>query len=502
MMGDAVAPGALCDEDRDAMDRDQDTALALPPGPRANHRRQALSWLRDPIGFMERGRERYGPVFSARFGARQRAVFLSSPETVERVVAGDAELMRMGDANGLFRPVVGPSSILLLDGEEHLRHRRLMLPAFRRSHAELFEESIAVAAERRLESWPVGRPFALLPEMEEIAFVTIMRMVFGLERSDREPRLRELFGRMMDFCERPVNLLPWFRFEAGGLSPWGRLMRVVDELDELLRSEIRDRRTDPAVDHRDDLLSLLCRATQADGTPMTESELRDELVTMLMAGQETTSASLAWAFERLTRHPRVLERLQAELREGEETYLDAVIKETLRQRPAIPVMVRKLRTTMRFGGYDVPAGWVVMPSIYLLHREPSVYPRPHEFEPERFLHDPPPAHAWIPFGGGSRRCLGANLAQVEMRVVLRTVLSRVRFAPSARASEPAQRRRFAISPRHDAIAVVAERLPGRAAPSPASTRLREHDRTQLRGRTPVSQETTVEPMSKPPTSPR
>jgi cytochrome P450 family 135 len=448
----------------------------LPPGPRAHHLRQQLAWFRRPVRFMEDGRRRYGPVFAARFGPAQRAVFVADPDAVREIVRGDPAVLRMGDANGLFRPVVGSSSILVLDGDEHLRHRRLMLPAFRRNHVAKFERVIIDAVERRAEDWPAGGRFPLQPEMEAIAFTTITEMALGTASGERVARLRELFERMMDLCESPFTLLPEFRREAGGFSPYGRLMRVLAELDEIVYAEIAERRRRRAEDRGEDLLSLLVAAEGADGTPMTDREIRDELVTMLMAGQETTTSALSWAFERLARHPAVAERLAREIDGGDEEYLDAVIKEVLRQRPPIPVMVRKLRAHQRVGGYDCPSGWVLMPSIYLVHREPSVYPEPEAFRPERFLENPPPGHAWIPFGGGARRCLGANLAEFELRVVLRTVIPRLRLEPTTAPAEPIRRQRFAFSPRHGAAVAFANgwrdaeertpELPARMPPGP------------------------------------
>ena len=443
-------------------DRDKGEGNGVPPGPRSHHLRQQLAWFRHPVQFLDECRSRYGPVFAARFGPDQRAVFVSDPSLVGAVVAGDPEQLRMGDSNGLFRPVVGSSSILLLDGEEHQRHRRMMLPALRRDHVEHFGELIQRAVDDRLESWPVGTPMRLKTEMEAIAFETIMRIVFGLERSPREARLRELFPQMMDLCESPFTLLPVFRRRLGGRSPYGRLVDLLAELDDVLYGEIADRRADPSVEERDDLLSLLVRATVDDGTPMTDRELRDELLTMLMAGQETTAAALSWAFERLARHPDVADQLVAELDQGDQEYLDATIREVLRQRPPIPVAARKLRSPLELGGYTLPEGWVVMACIHLLHRETAVYPHPEEFRPERFLLDPPPKHAWLPFGGGVRRCLGANLAQLEMRVVLSTVLPRVRLEPLSDRPEEIRRRRFAFSPAGDAAVVVTERA---AAPA-------------------------------------
>jgi cytochrome P450 len=452
------------------MDPAIETESRLPPGPRSHHLRQSLAWFNRPVRFMERGRERYGPIFAARFGPEQRAVFVSDPDAIREIVRGDPAVLRMGDANGLFRPVVGSSSILVLDGDEHRRHRRLMMPAFRRNHVAEFERVIAGAVERRAAEWPLAGRFPVQPEMEGIAFETIAEMALGSSQGPRVERLRRLFGRMMDLCESPFTLLPYFRRELGGLSPYGRLKRALAELDELVFAEIDERRRRGDSEERDDLLSLLVRAHGADGTPMTDREIRDELVTMLMAGQETTTSALSWSFERLARHPDVADRLVAEIERGDDTYLDAVVKEVLRQRPPIPVMVRKLRAPVEVGGYDCPAGWVLMPSIYLVHREPSVYPDPERFHPERFLTDPPPAHAWIPFGGGDRRCLGANLAEFEMRVVLRTVLPMLKLATSEAADEPIRRQRFAFSPRHGAsVAFASRREPvvPRQAPLPA-----------------------------------
>lgn len=411
--------------------------------------------------FLERNRRRLGPVFAARFGPRQFAVFVSDLDAVRTVIARDGDDVRMGAANGIFRAGLGSSSILVLDGEEHLRHRRLMAPGFKRSHVGLFSELIESVTLERLEALPRGVPVPLQPTFEKIAFDAAMAIVFGIEDGARANRIRELFPQMMDLSDHPASLLPLLQHELGGVSPWGRLMKVLRELDELLRAEIRDRRADPSVDDREDLLSMLCRAEQADGTPMTETELRDEMLTLLMAGQETTSAAMAWTFERLTQTPRVLARLERELLEPTESegeYLNAVIRETLRQRPPVPVMARKARNPIRLGRYEIPAGWVIMPCVYLLHREPSLYPRPEEFIPERFLVAPPPRGAWIPFGAGIRHCLGTHLAELELRIVLRTIISRVELSPGGD-GEAIRRRRFAFSPVQDARVILTDRRP-------------------------------------------
>ena len=425
----------------------------------ASYPRLRLEWVRRPVQFLERNRERYGPIFAARFGPRQHAVFVSDLEAVRTVVAHDGDDVRMGAANGIFRAGLGSSSILVLDGDEHLRHRRMMAPGFNRRHVASFSRMIESVTIERLETLPRDVPVALQPELERIAFDVAMAIVFGIEDGSRADQIRTLFPRMMDLTDRPSTLLPALRRELGGLSTWGRLMKVVRELDDLLRAEIRDRRAEPGLEDREDLLSLLCRAKQADGTPMTETELRDEMLTLLMAGQETTSAAMAWSFERLVHNPRALARLEREVVEpsppGEE-YLGAVIRETLRIRPPVPVMARKARVPIRLGPYEVPAGWVIMPCVYLLHREPTLYPRPDEFLPERFLVAPPPRGAWMPFGGGVRHCLGTHLAELEMRIVLRTILSRVELRPGGE-EEAIRRRRFAFSPVGDANVILTDR---------------------------------------------
>jgi cytochrome P450 len=420
-----------------------------------------MQWVRRPAQFLERNRRRYGPIFAARLGPQQYVVFLSDLDAIRVALADDGRDVRMGEANRFFRHVLGPSSILALDGDEHLRHRRLMAPGFRRSHVHKWTGLIEASARARLEALPRDLPVRLQPEFERIAFDAAMGVVFGIEEGERSNRIRSLFPQLMDQTERPIHLLPWFRRELGGRSPWGRLMGLVEELDELLRAEIRERRGDPFVERREDLLSLLCHAEQADGTPMTETELRDEMLTLLIAGQETTSAAMAWTFERLAHTPRVAELLVSEIRggEGEGEYLDAVVRESLRLRPPVPVLARKAKVPLRLGPYVVPPGWVVMPSPYLLHREESLYPRPAEFVPERFLVAPPPRGAWIPFGGGVRHCLGTHLAELEIRIVLREFLSRVSLAPAGRA-ERVRRRRFAFSPAGDARVVLSD-LPRR-----------------------------------------
>jgi cytochrome P450 family 135 len=399
-----------------------------------------------PIPFMEKCRERYGPIFSIRLGPAGHVIMIAEPRAAKQVLTADPELFRAGDTNGIFKDVVGNHSILVLDGPEHLQHRRILLPVVGR-HAHRYRGLIADIARGRVANWKPGSELNLLPEMEAISFEVMMRIALGSDgRSEREQKLRTLIPQMMDRCESPFTLIPWFRHELGGVSPYARLMRFIDGIDEILYDAIEERRRDPLLQVREDALSLLLRATYEDGSPLEDKVIRDELLTLLMAGYETTTAGLTWSMERLLRTPEKLERLISELEQGNERYLNAVVKETLRRRPVIPIAARKALAPIELLGYQIPAKSVLMVAIYLIHGDPELHPEPKEFRPERFLDGDPEGGTWMPFGGGVRRCLGAALAQYEMAVVLRTVLEEAKLRPVGDADEPVARRRFTLSP--------------------------------------------------------
>jgi len=406
-----------------------------------------------PIPLMESCRDRYGPIFSINMGSAT-VVMISDPCLAKGVITGDPETFRAGETNGLFRPVVGSHSILLLDGAEHMRHRKIMLPAFGGGHAQRFGDQVREIAEERIAGWQPGQRLKLRDEMEAISFESIMRVVFNDAAEGRHDRLRELIPEMMDRCDSPYTLIPWFRKSLAGLSPYARLMKVVRQVDEALYEAIDERRADPLLQLRDDVLSLLLRAQQEDGEGLGDRAIRDELLTLIMAGYETTTSALAWSFERLMRSPESMRRLTAELEQGKEDYLNAVVQETLRCRPVVPVVARRLRTPQEIAGYTLLAGTILMVSIYLVHNDPESYPEPERFRPERFLGGTPEQAAWIPFGGGVRRCLGASFAQLEMKVVLREVLTRVTLRASSQAPERVKRTRFTFAPAGDAEAEV------------------------------------------------
>lgn len=423
----------------------------LPPGPSTPGAVQAMQWMYKPIPFMERCRREYGPIFSIRLGAARNIAVIADPAHAMDVLAGDPEIYDSGQANLLFRPVLGKSSLLVLDGEEHMRHREILLPNFKPGHVQSYADAIERTVRRRMANWPLDQPFPIAPEMQAITYEAIARVTFGEEPDERAQQLAELAGDMMDRCASIFTMLPPLRVELGGMSPYARLMKVVKEIDKLLFAIIEERRADPLHQLRDDVLSALLQAQHEDGTLLTDREIRDEILTLIMAGFETTTAGLTWVFERILRDEPVLARLRDELDLGDETYLDAVIKEVLRIRPAVPIVARKVKVPVEVGPYELPAGSVLMVSVYLVHRDPGVYPSPEEFRPERFEDGLPDPRAWLPFGGGVRRCLGANLAQLEMKVTLRTVLSELDLQVDDASDEPLVRRRFTFAPKHDGI---------------------------------------------------
>ncbi|MEA2411452.1 MAG: hypothetical protein QOC77_2013 [Thermoleophilaceae bacterium] len=399
---------------------------------------------------MRRSGARYGKAFTARLGPRTTVVFLSDPAAVRAVFHGKPEHMGMGDVNGLFRRVLGSNSLLVLDGDEHLRQRRLLLPPFRGEQVARHEGSMLAAAAEDVARWPVGEPLPLQPRMQAMTLSVILGAVFGMKTGPRRDEMRTLLARLLELNTTLATTLPQLRKELCGRSPWGKLMRCTKAVDAAIYAEIarrRERQDKPA-----DVLSLLLQAGMSD------RELRDQLLTMLVAGHETTATALAWAFERILRHPDALSRIRDGLALGDTTYLDAAIKETLRLRPVVPITARKLTVPFELDGRTYPPGTVLMPCIYLLHRNPDVYDEPESFRPERFLGREPPPYAWLPFGGGSRRCLGSRFALAEMRAVMRTVLTSVELRAASDGDEGMVRRAFTLSPSRGARVVVERRL--------------------------------------------
>jgi cytochrome P450 family 135 len=395
---------------------------ALPPGPPEPRLAQMMQWISRPMAFATRQRDRYGDAFTANIDGHPW-VMLGDPEDVRTVFTAGPQRTNAGEANAILRPTLGSHSLLLLDGEEHMRQRKLMLPAFHGERIDRYREIMREATERAVASWPSGEQFALRPHTQAITFEVIVRAVFGVDDAGAMERLREPLRRMLDWAGNPAPLL--LVAVVGPDNPVVRRIiarRYLEPVDRELYALIAARREASDLAEREDVLSTLLLARDEDGEAMTDVELRDELLTLLVAGHETTATSLAWAVERLVRHPGSLERVATDAE-----YADAVVKETLRLRPVVAIVLRRLLEPLHVAGRELPAGTTVAPCILLVHRREDLYPEPDAFRPERFLREPPGTYSWIPFGGGVRRCLGAAFAQVEMQVVLETIARSARL---------------------------------------------------------------------------
>ncbi len=364
-------------------------------------------------------------------------------------------MFHAGEGNRILLPVLGAQSVLLLDEQPHLRERTLLLAPFHGERMKAYGELMAQIARAEIARWPREQPYPLRPRMQAITLEIILRAVFGVEQGARaSEQLRVALRRLLDLLTNPRMLVFPVLMGPDRLARWGPFQRLMTGVDRLIYGEIEARRRAGDLEQRQDILSLLLQARREDGSPMTDQELRDELLTLLVAGHETTATALAWAVERLARHPAKLDRLTEEVRAGENQYLEAVVTETLRLRPVISVVARRLREPVQIGDWRLPAGINVMPSIHLVHRRADIYPEPERFLPERFLERAPGTYTWIPFGGGVRRCLGAAFTQFEMWVVLGELVKQWRPRPSRPEGEPVLRRAITETPRHDAEVVL------------------------------------------------
>jgi cytochrome P450 len=444
----------------------------LPPGPRQPAAVQTIGWWVRPVAFMERARARYGKRFTVRLVATPPFVMLSVPDQLKALFAAPPDVLHPGEGARILEPVVGSKSLILLDEAEHLEQRKLMLPAFHGEKMERLSGLMADVAERELASWPRDQAAPLHPRFQGLTLEIILRTVFGLDPGTRLDELRDLLTAILDFSSKPGSIIPQLQRGYFGRGPWVRFAEMRERADRLLYELIDERRNDG--EDRDDILALLLSARHEDDSPMTDAELRDELMTMLVAGHETTASELAWAFERLAREPAVLDRLVAEIDadDGDE-YLTATIQETLRRRPVLPnAEPRLVKQPIEIGGWEYPPGVCLIANAYLVHHDPDVYPEPYAFRPERFLDSPPGTFTWIPFGGGRRRCIGASFATLEMKIVLRAALTAYSIQPAPNGAELTRRRSITLSPKQGAPTVLRERNPVRAPepsePAPAA----------------------------------
>lgn len=426
----------------------------LPPGPRAPRLLQSRRWSRDPLPFLEQCRERYGNTFTLRLRHLGTWVLLADPEDVKRVFSADTDDLGVGVPNLALRPVLGAHSVMLSEEPEHMARRKMMLPRFHGERMREDAELMTELARREVRAWPVDEPFRLWPRMQALTQEVVMRAVFGDDQG-RLDRLRALLTNLTEAVNDEGRLRKLALFGPRWLERSRGWREAMAPVEEAVLAEVKRRRAE-GEDGRKDAVSILIEARNEDGSPLSEKELRDELLTLLTDGP--TSSSLAWVFERLLRHPEKLARLQEEVLTGEgEAYLDAVIKETLRLRPPVSVVVRRLLRPARLGGYDLPGGTLVAPCVYLVHNSAEIYDDPGSFVPERFLERRAAVPTWIPFGGGARRCLAASYAEQEMKRVVRTVLEEVELKPVESRSERVSRAAIAFSPAQHGLVVARPR---------------------------------------------
>jgi len=436
--------------------------VPLPPEPSSSPLVQTLRWAFRPLPFMQECRQRYGDSFSVKFlGFERPMVLISDPAAIKALYMERAHGLPPG-RNIFLEPILGSRSLLLLEGADHLAHRKLMLPAFHGERMRSYESIVAEIVDAEIDSWPLDREFAIHPRMQAITLEVILRVVFGVAEGPRLAQLRDRLGKLLAETSSPLTqlfVLATRRF--GGRYPLAKIEAGMKEIDDLLYAEIAEHRRRDDLEQRDDMLSALILARFEDGEGMTDTELRDQLMTLLLAGHETTATGLAWTFDLLLRHATSLQRLRDSLEDGAEDYLRATIAESLRLRPVVPLAGRRLATDLEVDGLSLPAGTDVSPAIWLTHTRADVYPEPFAFRPERFLEDAPDTYAWVPFGGGIRRCIGASFAEFEMRIVLREVLSRCDLRKASPAPEQTGRRNVTLSPKDGTPVVISARRPAR-----------------------------------------
>jgi cytochrome P450 len=433
----------------------------LPPGPRYPALIQGVGVWKRPLAFTERCRARYGKRYTIRFPASPPFVVLSDPGEIEKVFKAPPDVLHPGEGARVLEPLVGKNSVILLDEDRHIEQRKLMLPAFHGERMARLAGLMADVADREVASWPTEGAIPLQPRMQNLTLEIILRAVFGLDPGPRLDALREKLSELLAFGDRPITLVPISPESRLGsvlqrLGPIADFFQLQKEIDALMFELIDERRAGNG--ERDDVLAMWLEARHEDGSPMSAQELRDELMTMLVAGHETTASSLAWGFERLARSPRVLTKLVESLDSDDDSYLLATVQETLRRRPVLPnVEPRLVKRPFEVGGWTYPEGVCLVPNAYLVHHDPDIYPEPYEFRPERFLDEPPGTYTWIPFGGGRRRCIGASFAMQEMQIVMRAVLTRRELRPDSGGAEVAKRRNITIRPGRGALVAVPER---------------------------------------------
>jgi cytochrome P450 len=410
-----------------------------------------LRFTLDPEGYFAAAHRRYGDVFTLRV-LGQQWVAIAHPDAVREVFSHGPDEVDSGEANQALSPVLGSRNLLLLDGEEHLHRRRIVLPPFHGERMRAYEAVIRAEVGRQIADWPTGERVAALPRMQALTFAVIMRCVFGVEEGERVGQLGDALQRMIAWVTDMRRVLFFFLVGPERLNSVPAFRRQLARVDREILAEISRRRTMGDLSEREDILSLLIQATDEDGDHLSDGELRDELMTLLIAGHETTATLLSWAIHDLARDSYSQERLA----ENDGAFCDAVITETLRLHPPTGGVVRRLREPLTIAGYELPSGTDVLPITLLVQRRADVYADPWTFRPTRFLDTRPPAGGWFPFGGSVRRCIGASFAQFEAKIVLEELVRALRLDPVERRPERTSRRAIVLVPSKGAR-VIAQR---------------------------------------------
>jgi cytochrome P450 len=425
----------------------------LPPGPPWPSAIQTIGWWNRPLAFHEECRRRYGNRYTVRLLGAPPFVMHSDPEHIKEIFTASPEVLHPGEGAKILEPVVGTYSVILLDESAHLSQRRLMLPAFHGEKMQALSDLVTEVTQREVASWPTGNEVALHPRLQGLTLEVILRAVFGIDTGPRLDAVRGALTDILDFATQPMTLVPYLQKELGGHSRWGKFVALRKIADEQIYGLIDERR-ERGDEDGDDVLAMLLSARHEDGSPMSAQELHDELMTLLVAGHETTASSLAFGLNLLARNPHVVDELRAE----DDDYMTATIQEILRARPVLPnAAPRMVKEPVEIGGWEYEPGACLLANSYLVHHDPEIYSDPYSFKPERFLEEGPGTYTWIPFGGGRRRCLGASFALLEMKTVLREVLGTYDVQPGAAGVEVSRRRSITISPRFGASTVLRTR---------------------------------------------
>jgi cytochrome P450 len=426
---------------------------ALPPGSSLPSLVQTILFVAFRRQVHARWRRRYGELFTIRVAANRTIVTLSRPEHIRQVFAGAPTIFHAGEGNGLLAPVMGRHSLLTTDEDEHLRARKLLMPAFNGAALRGYRGLMTDLAVANVERWPVGTPFAVHPRMNAVTLEIILRVVFGMVEGPRLAALRPRLRRISEIG--PLTVLGWTYPRLRRFGVWRRNWENLHAADRLLYAEITDRRAAGDLSERDDVLSRLLTAA---GDELTDLELRDQMITLLLAGHETTATALAWSFHELSRRPDLLRRAQQAADDGDDNYLEAVAKEAMRRRPVIQNVARLLTEPVELAGYRLPAGTVVAPSISLVHRDANVHQVPNDFRPDRFLGKTPESGTWIPFGGGVRRCIGAGFSLQEAVAVLKEALTRYDIRAASPREEFPKPRNITLVPSRGARVIATPRV--------------------------------------------